>query len=785
MYIAFYDEAGTLVNQDGLMYNLSLAMNETAYLLLNDGFSSRSGSVEYPSSMGRRYRVISRDIARSQDGIMTKRNRCNKSTERLIERPASRKGMPGFILLFLMMTLYPSSRAAFWQNDDGFPPASWGHRICVTPDGYATVGGEDGRILQFDGSRWTYIPTWSYDSFNVLDGTSASDLYFGIGNIIRHYNGSEFTDSILDTDDTARVIQIVSPTLGWVLVGGTEIFEFDGSRWEKKHVLDTFYRSLFGFNEDDLFVIGDDGCISHYDGTEWQRMTSNTTEDLYDIHGSSPDNVFVCGPEGTVLRYNGSEWIDLNAPSSYFFYEIWVFGSDDVLLAPGLVHWNGSEWKELFNTGNHYPISQISSNDAGLTMFTTLGGGVYRVEGETVTPCGGITSKNINCIFRKSPTEVYLAGDAIIRFDGITTQLLYDGLQETVKDMWVDEDGLIYLVSDRYCWTFDGVTLRVRCFNPDYYHFYSVWGSSENDIYIGGYDPVYPGDGLYHYDGHDWTEVLPDEYLYIQDIWGIEPYPIYAVGMCETIAGFDGQSWSLIRQDMKSERSFYGVFGSSTDSIYAVGFPGFMLHYDGVNWDPIELNVQSILHEIDSLFSGELILRSGHNTMVNLGDRWEYLDMNHPIALDPAFIWGDLNEKLYSYQGNGSIWTWEPQGITFSLMLSSFDFHPDDEVFIYAYVQNFEEPIENVPVVILLEVFGELFFWPSWSQYNPQTGEGFDVQRMDIAHGINRIEVLPKMIWPYITDELSGILLYGAMLTDDLTAIRGDYDRVTIAYSYR
>ena len=695
----------------------------------------------------------------------------------------------GFILLFLMMSQYPSSRAAFWQNEDGFPPASWDHHgICVTLDGYATVGGENGRILQFDGSKWTYIPTGSYEDFHVIGGTSASDLYFGVGRTIRHYNGSEFTESTLDTDKNARAIHVVSPTLGWVLMGGTEIFEFDGSRWEKKHVLDTYYRALFGFNENDLFVVGDDGRISHYDGTEWQRMTSNTTNDLYGIHGSSPDNVFVCGMEGTVLQYDGSEWINLNAPPSYHFRAIWVFGSDDVLLTLGsiLVHWDGSEWKEIFPEGanwTYYYIEHISSNGAGLTMFTTFGGGVYRVEGDTVTPYGGPTSKNVTCIFRKSPTEVYLAGDAIIRFDGTSTRLLYDGLQETVKDMWVDEDGLIYLVSDRYCWTFDGVTLRVRCFNPDYYHFYSVWGSSENDIYIGGYDPVYPGDGLYHYDGHDWTEVLPDEYLYIQDIWGIEPYPIYAVGMGETIAGFDGQSWSLIRQDMKSERSFYGVFGSSTDSIYAVGFPGFMLHYDGVNWDPIEMNAKSILKEIDSLFSGEIIVRSGHNTLVNLGDRWEYLDTHHPIALNSGFIWGDLSEKLYSYQGNGSIWTWEPQGITFSLVLSSFDFHPGDEVYMYAYVQNFEEPIENVPVVILLDVFGEMFFWPSWSQYDPQTGEGFDVQRMDIAHGINRIEVLPQMIWPDILGGLSGILLYGAMLTDDLTAIRGDYDRVTISYS--
>ncbi len=54
---------------------------------------------------------------------------------------------------------------------------------------------------------------------------------------------------------------------------------------------------------------------------------------------------------------------------------------------------------------------------------------------------------------------------------------------------------------------------------------------------------------------------------------------------------------------------------------------------------------------------------------------------------------------------------------------------------------------------------------------------------MDIAHGFNRIEVLPQMIWPDIFGGLSGILLYGAMLTDDLTAIRGDYDRVTISYS--
>ena len=64
--------------------------------------------------------------------------------------------------------------------------------------------------------------------------------------------------------------------------------------------------------------------------------------------GSGPDDVFVVGYDGTVLRYNGSEWQDMSNDEWFALYDVWGSGPDDVFA----VGWDGTrplrEVSELF-----------------------------------------------------------------------------------------------------------------------------------------------------------------------------------------------------------------------------------------------------------------------------------------------------------------------------------------------------------------------------------------------------------------------------------------------------
>jgi len=61
----------------------------------------------------------------------------------------------------------------------------------------------------------------------------------------------------------------------------------------------------------DVFAVGGAGAITHYNGSTWSAMTSNTPYPLYSVWGSSGNDVFATGGtagNSRIMHYNGSAW---------------------------------------------------------------------------------------------------------------------------------------------------------------------------------------------------------------------------------------------------------------------------------------------------------------------------------------------------------------------------------------------------------------------------------------------------------------------------------------------
>jgi hypothetical protein len=52
---------------------------------------------------------------------------------------------------------------------------------------------------------------------------------------------------------------------------------------------------VWGSSSSDVFVVGNEGTILHYNGSAWGPMTSGITTDLYGVWGSSSSDVFAVG----------------------------------------------------------------------------------------------------------------------------------------------------------------------------------------------------------------------------------------------------------------------------------------------------------------------------------------------------------------------------------------------------------------------------------------------------------------------------------------------------------
>jgi hypothetical protein len=65
---------------------------------------------------------------------------------------------------------------------------------------------------------------------------------------------------------------------------------------------------VWGTSLRDVFAVGDDGAILHFDGATWTSMTSGSTADLLAVWGMSSNQVYAVGSRGTVLFYDGTGW---------------------------------------------------------------------------------------------------------------------------------------------------------------------------------------------------------------------------------------------------------------------------------------------------------------------------------------------------------------------------------------------------------------------------------------------------------------------------------------------
>ena len=66
--------------------------------------------------------------------------------------------------------------------------------------------------------------------------------------------------------------------------------------------------SIWGSSASDVWAVGDNGTILHYNGTSWSSVARVTGEHLNGVWGTSSSNIWAVGLGGTILHYDGTIW---------------------------------------------------------------------------------------------------------------------------------------------------------------------------------------------------------------------------------------------------------------------------------------------------------------------------------------------------------------------------------------------------------------------------------------------------------------------------------------------
>ena len=74
-----------------------------------------------------------------------------------------------------------------------------------------------------------------------------------------------------------------------------------------KHESDNNFTCIDGNAEDDIYAVGDSGCIQHFDGKQWSRIKTECDEHLLWVRCYGPDEVWISGYNGTALVGNARD----------------------------------------------------------------------------------------------------------------------------------------------------------------------------------------------------------------------------------------------------------------------------------------------------------------------------------------------------------------------------------------------------------------------------------------------------------------------------------------------
>ncbi|UCG88037.1 MAG: Ig-like domain-containing protein, partial [Gemmatimonadota bacterium] len=247
---------------------------------------------------------------------------------------------------------------------------------------------------------------------------------------------------------------------------------------------------LWGASPTDVFAVGGNGSILHYDGTAWSADPSVTTSDvLFDVWGASSADVYAVGAAGTVLHFDGTSWSAMSSGTSESLHGVWgASGVDVYAVGAGgtILHYDGVAWGAMAS-GSVSGLQAVWGSSTEDIFAVGDGGTILHYDGTAWSVMSSGTAANLSGVWGAAGTNVYAVGEG-------NTVVQYNGSTWFPIDIGVAAD------------------------------FTGIHGDAANDIYV-----VSSTSGIVHFDGSEWTHYGTGTFGY-SGIWTASNSPGIAVG---------------------------------------------------------------------------------------------------------------------------------------------------------------------------------------------------------------------------------------------------------------
>ena len=551
---------------------------------------------------------------------------------------------------------------------------------------------------------WHLLRVWAFSETNVyavgLVG-DVSDNYacFDCGAVF-HFDGTawkivlgqhETVASPLDTPLSALSgIWANSPDDLFVTSLRGEIRHFDGDSW---HDLDAGLTldavvNLWASGPDNIFLLADSiamtfhpGTIHRYDGTGWSEMSVQTLLTLWDIWGDSASNLFAVGQEGTILHYNGNpqgQWTSTQTDTDAHLIDIKSMGPGRYIAVGDLgtvltydASASGSDvpvWT-IMDSGIESSLSAVWCSGPDHCYAVGEDGNAFAYDGNSQRRWRQVPSRTVDPLtdIHASSTDNIVAvgpdGNVIVNHSRGWTPVAHPAAGEHVNDIWSIDGECLYAVA------FHGVLLSAdankiwsRVSVPTDRALDAIAGQSCGRVFAAGRDGV-----VLLYEHGTWN-ILTDVSTgrRIRDVWVDDTGDAYFVTDGGSVLRYrqDGaeaawDSWSISSDSLRalwSSPSRMFVAGSGGSVFYADRPipPG----SDKTIWVPMDIG-EPFSGPIYALWGfGEEVWLAGEAGVIrhydgNADNTWRNIETNFAYGL--YALWGRSSNDLFVVGSGGYV----------------------------------------------------------------------------------------------------------------------------------
>lgn len=207
-------------------------------------------------------------------------------------------------------------------------------------------------IQRYDGAEYESLETPSMGGLGCIFALSSAEVWLCAGEDVLHYDGNTFTIMDASAVGTSGFTDLWASSASDIFVIGDDavVGHFDGATWTRTITGSPFSSSIWGSGPADVYVLSN-SSLNHYDGTEWAEIDTDARGGDGQVWGTGANNVWVMTDSYELGHFDGTTWETV--PTDDFVGDlaaVWGPSADDLWAvgsAGSIARYNGSSWSEV------------------------------------------------------------------------------------------------------------------------------------------------------------------------------------------------------------------------------------------------------------------------------------------------------------------------------------------------------------------------------------------------------------------------------------------------------